>query len=322
MAKIKVAALQEVVEQLGPPMVLRWIRTESGLPGATLNRKLYQRSGHSSKRRSLTMLRWCAYCQEFQGETAPFEDFNLTHGICPKCLSEDAPRVDRRVEHAKSLRGLQERLMNSGKTENADAARALIDLAMEAGIRPVDVLMGLVSPALYSIGEQWSHGSVTVTEEHRFTAFCESAFDIIANKLGRAKAADLSDQLVDVILMNAYGNTHTLAIRFLSLWLRGLGIKVLLLEPPAPLAQLIRIIEKVQPTFILISVALANHIDGVSEIARSLERVNARIKPTLIVGGNAVKSGRATPIPDAIFLTDIRVMDDMILRNLGVSRNS
>lgn len=266
------------------------------------------------------MLRWCAYCQEFQGETAPFEDFNLTHGICPKCLSENAPRIDRRLEHAKSLRDLQERLMNSGKTENAEAARAMIDLAMEAGIRPVDVLMGLVSPALYSIGEQWSHGSVTVAEEHRFTAFCESAFDIIANKLRRA--ADRSDQLVDVILMNAYGNTHTLAIRFLSLWLRGLGIKVLLLEPPAPLAKLIRIIEKVQPTFILLSVALANQIEGVSEIARSLEGVNAQIKPTLIVGGNAVKSGEATPIPDATFLTDIRVMDDMILRNLGVSRNS
>lgn len=44
MAKIKIAALQEVVEQLGRPMVLRWIRTKSGLLGATLNRKLYQRS--------------------------------------------------------------------------------------------------------------------------------------------------------------------------------------------------------------------------------------------------------------------------------------
>ena len=32
------------------------------------------------------MFRWCSYCQTFIGESKPFEDFSLTHGICKYCL--------------------------------------------------------------------------------------------------------------------------------------------------------------------------------------------------------------------------------------------
>ena len=33
----------------------------------------------------LSMLRWCSYCQKYLGETAPLEDYRVSHGICQAC---------------------------------------------------------------------------------------------------------------------------------------------------------------------------------------------------------------------------------------------
>ncbi len=32
------------------------------------------------------MLKWCTYCQEFQGEVPPFDTLASTHGICQNCV--------------------------------------------------------------------------------------------------------------------------------------------------------------------------------------------------------------------------------------------
>jgi len=46
-------------------------------------------------------------------------------------------------------------------------------------MRAIDLLIGIIAPLLYQIGEDWKHGAVTVAQEHRFTAFCEKVLELI-----------------------------------------------------------------------------------------------------------------------------------------------
>ena len=98
------------------------------------------------------MLRWCSYCQEFQGEGPPYDDLRITHGICPSCeRTVDRFDTDDFV-HTRALQQIQSRLMDAGARSDAHTAAGVIADASKARVRPVDALMGLVAPMLYEIG--------------------------------------------------------------------------------------------------------------------------------------------------------------------------
>ena len=119
------------------------------------------------------MLKWCSYCQRFLGETPDFHNLNVTHGICTAC----APGADKFTEAdfqlAESLRDIQHQLREAGRRSDLHAAERIIENAAAANVRAVDVLIGIIAPALYQVGEDWRRGIIGVAEEHRFTAFCE-----------------------------------------------------------------------------------------------------------------------------------------------------
>jgi hypothetical protein len=98
------------------------------------------------------MLRWCAYCQEFQGEIAPFNTFTTTHGVCPACEAKGMGRLDSEIGNSHRLREIQGLLYEAGKTGDMAAASSIVRRALTAGLRPVDILVGLITPLLYLIG--------------------------------------------------------------------------------------------------------------------------------------------------------------------------
>ena len=93
-----------------------------------------------------------------------------------------------------------------------------------------------------------------------------------------------------------------------------------MLEPPRPHAQLIQTIQELQPKFLLVSLALAEQQDGLAKIAQSTNAIATELRPMSIVGGNAVKSGMVTPIQDSVFLSDLKELERMVLKQLGYSK--
>jgi methanogenic corrinoid protein MtbC1 len=254
------------------------------------------------------MLRWCAYCQRFQGEVAPFENLSHTHGICTHCKTNKLYLVNAQIEHAHKLRKIQDLLMQAGKVGDISVAHTLVNEALTVGVRPVEILLGLVSPSLYLIGEQWQRGAISVAEEHQFTSFCEKIFDVIDGRLRFAEPV-AGEEHVDVLLLNAHGNRHTLGIRTLSLWFKSRGISARILDPETSPEYLIEAIRQTRPKLILISIALADQRGGLLEIISLIDSIPSNIRPRVIVGGNAVKSGLMTPISGVTFLEDITQLE-------------
>src|SRR6202012_2861287 len=125
------------------------------------------------------MLRWCAYCQEFQGEIAPLDIFTTPHGTCPACQAKGMSQLDAEIGNSHRLREIQGLLYEAGKTGDLPAASRIVQHALAAGLRPVDILVGLITPLLYLIGIEWETKLITVADEHRFTSFCERGFELV-----------------------------------------------------------------------------------------------------------------------------------------------
>ena len=254
------------------------------------------------------MLKWCSYCQQFQGETSPYEDFAITHGLCLACESvhPDVFAVDV-VRQSDLLRRVFNSLYDAGRRNDLRAAQRLVEDAVAANCRPVDILVGVLAPLLYKIGEQWRSGDITVAHEHEFTAFSERVIDLIERTMPR-DGSPRPAGTPRFFLMNAPGNAHTLAIRILALWLEGRGICVPVIVDHLDLDGLARSIVEAAPRALLISMALADQFDSVAAISARVGALPDGLRPKILVGGYAVKSGMVRFMPGAELVTDISLL--------------
>jgi methanogenic corrinoid protein MtbC1 len=250
------------------------------------------------------MLLWCSYCQHFGGEVPPYDNLTITHGICADCEPTALTLSDSDFARVRTVRDVQDRLHQAGSHGDLEAARRIIEDARAVNMREVDVLIGIMAPLLYQIGEDWKRGAVTVAEEHRFTAFCERVLELVNVKVATVAPAPPAD----VLLVNAPGNRHTLAVRILALWLMHRDIPARAVEEPLDTEDVVALVGGTQPKLLLVSLALAEQTTGVAAIAGRVATLPEPIRPKIVVGGYAVKVGLVTAIPGADLMPDINLL--------------
>ena len=245
------------------------------------------------------------------GEIPPHDDFGMTHGLCSDC---EKSRIDlfsdREVERAIFLSDIFHRLFDAGRREDLETAEIVVGNAIAESCRPVDILVGMVAPMLYEIGEEWKRGALSVESEHRFTAFCERVIALIEarnNATGDADetAASPTSGGPLLFLMNAPGNRHTLALRILALWLRNRNMRVRIVDGETAVDGLLRDIAAERPRFLLISVSLHEQRARIAAVARAVATLPAAVLPRVIVGGYAVKAGLVRSLRGAELVADI-----------------
>lgn len=221
-------------------------------------------------------------------------------------------RLDSEIGNSHRLREIQGLLYEAGKTGDMATASSIIRQALAAGLRPVDILVGVITPLLYLIGIEWESNLITIADEHRFTTFCERVFELVELEVKAASEPISKIQPATVFLMNARGNDHILGVRILSLWLQSKGIKTRHLDPPPVAEMLFELATQTKPQAILVSLALEYQKEYIYSIAQMIERL-LHPRPTLIVGGYAVKQGLISHIPGALLLETMTGLDDFIL---------
>jgi methanogenic corrinoid protein MtbC1 len=253
------------------------------------------------------MIKWCAWCQQFMHEIAPYDDFSITHGLCASCKSKYKNLFAKDVvERANVLRELFYALFDAGRHEDFNAAARVVERAIEANCKPVDILLGMISPMLYEIGEEWKRGALSVEAEHRFTAFSEKVVQLVQARNSTATPIPTRSPLL--FLMNAPGNRHDLALQILSIWLKGRGVKVRIFEDDVRQDTLMQNITVERPKYLLISMAVTEQCDRVAEIAKTVHALRQDIRPKTIVGGYPVKAGLISSIPETELLSDISAL--------------
>lgn len=236
------------------------------------------------------MIRWCAYCQTYQGEVAPLESYELTHGVCDACSTQGKVGDDAAIAAIRPLARFHEALREQARDGFAASGETLLDTAVAIGVRPLDLLMGMLQPVLFEIGAAWERGALSVATEHRFTAAVESVASTARARMPRGTDARVTSS-PDVLLVGANGNYHTLGLQVVDLILLSGGRTCLLVEPGLPTSEVIELARATTPKILGISVALVEHGASVEEVAAAVDRWPADARPRLLVGGHAVMRG-------------------------------
>jgi methanogenic corrinoid protein MtbC1 len=250
------------------------------------------------------MIIWCSYCQIFIGETEPYHNFSLSHGICEQCEKSIATAHEKTINLARELGEIHKTIRSAARRNDLEAVELAIEHANAAGIRSADILMGVLSPLLYKIGLAWQRGNITIKEEHHFTEFAEKIYKLIAAKTQSALPPTNTSER-PILLMNTTTNAHNLGVRFVSLWLESLGLRSKIVEMPKNYHDLERNIHEYAPKFLLISLSIADQRDEVVSLVQGVHRLPKALQPKIIIGGYAVKTDSIEEIPGTFSIKDV-----------------
>jgi methanogenic corrinoid protein MtbC1 len=156
------------------------------------------------------------------GESEPLDRYELTHGICAACETGFARMYSDATRDAAML---FRRLVDAGSRGDPATAREFALEAAALGLGPSELLLGLVQPALYGIGERWERGEITVEDEHRFTAWCETLYGCVEKVLPKTGGGPR------IVLACVEGNAHSLGVLLLAAHLRGRDRDCVVLPP-------------------------------------------------------------------------------------------
>lgn len=250
------------------------------------------------------MYRWCAYCWKLLGERPPYADYSATHGICATCLARDATSDADAIARMRPLTEVFRALDDLAQRTDATSLDAVLGQARALGVAPVDLLFGVLAPALYRVGSAWEEGRLSPADEARFTRFCDVALDAMCrDQLQRAPPVSGRP----ILLTNAPGNRHALGIRMLTFALRERGHDARAIVEAPSLEWLERLVEILHPGAVGVSVALAEHLPFVGQVVEMIGRFDPTIR--VLAGGFGVRTEAAVSVEGAeVFVT----VDDLL----------
>lgn len=238
------------------------------------------------------MIRWCAYCQRYQGEVEPYDDYSVTHTICEACEAREA-YLSKEPPSLESIRRFLGRLGRVGTGPDPTAAE-LVAQGAALGLDPADLLLGIVQPVLYQIGDRWARSEATIAEEHRVTALCSALIQLIADADPNVAALRQAQQ-PEVLLVVAEDNHHTLGIQILEVLLIRNRISTLTIHPGLPAEETVRLARSFSPRVVAISAALPEQLQPALRVANRLAESTPGKRPLVVVGGLALRGESSLP---------------------------
>ena len=210
------------------------------------------------------MIQWCAYCQTFLREEAPFDRYEISYGVCTAC------RPNIQAFSAADQEGLEASVAFFIRLEDlslvgthAEVAK-ILDEGLHLGVRPTDLMMGMLQPLLTKIGELWAANKITVATEHRFSAFVA---DLVA-QVRISSGPEVPPASPALLLVTAEENYHTLGVQMADAYFATQGIPTLAMTPGLPTKEIIDLLDLHRPLALGFSVALPSQMKQVEEVVR------------------------------------------------------
>lgn len=239
------------------------------------------------------MFTWCAYCQRLIGETEPLSKYTISHGVCESCQKTVATYTPQRSTLV--ARDLFAELTRLGARGALEDGEPFVRSAIAAGLRPSEILVGLLHPALGDLGERWERGEISVADEHRFTAFASRVLELVPVPSAPEGAHP------PIVLTLLEGNEHDIGIRMLQRVAIEQGHPCTSIHPALPEDAILSLAEDLRPRMLGLSVSLPEMIPSAVEAYRRLNDT-AACHGRVVLGGYAFRQARP-PVPE-----DIRVI--------------
>lgn len=161
---------------------------------------------------------------------------------------------------------------------------------------------------LYQVGDDWEKGILSEADEHYITNIVRAGIHLIRLNALRNKTGKKA------IALAVHTEQHTLGIEMVSTILKEAGIETLYLGSNVPMKSLKKMLIDYKPDFLLLSITLNEHINGLEMMLDSLKVLNGH-KPLIVIGGQAgpyAKSNLAKE-PNIVFVDKLEELLDLVL---------
>ncbi|WP_245557544.1 MerR family transcriptional regulator [Deinococcus peraridilitoris] len=130
-----------------------------------------------------------------------------------------------------------------------------------------DVLIQVIQPVLYDIGDLWARGEITVAHEHQASTFLRGKIAQLLDAAGSPRWGPV------VVAACVPGEQHEIGLLMLSVVLRRGGLRVHCLGPNTPLADLALYAGQVGAEAVLLSANSQEALDGLPSQQTALDSV-------------------------------------------------
>jgi hypothetical protein len=243
------------------------------------------------------MIQWCAYCQRFLSEKAPFENYSLTHGICKPCTKFARSMTEEQRDKVKKLGDFQKTLQTLGQNQNYTEALLLIDQAVAQGIREVDILLGFLAPLLSEQSEINRHKGDFISDS--FSLFILKLIETLRQRTQSKKKFPV----FDILLAAQNDNQHLLGIQLLELWLCAESHSTKSISGSDD--EIINEFLKLKPKVLGLTLSEVSQVTAARHLMNKIKNLS-EIPPLFLAGGWAVKMGeiQASDLPEASLVAD------------------
>lgn len=140
----------------------------------------------------------------------------------------------------------------------------------------------IVKPSLYDLGNLWERGKISFLEEHLATAIVGRVMANIYTKFKKVR----EKSRLKAIVTSSPNEYHELGGRIVADFLEMNGWDVYYLGANVSSEKLIKLVKKIKPKIVAISVTMSFNIEKAAELIKKIKEVK-NVKPKIIVGGLA-----------------------------------
>lgn len=153
------------------------------------------------------------HCQKFIYETQPYQGYSASYRICESCYYSPDFRLDAKSICQHSL--IKSQIRQATKSRNVRELDVLLETALQAGERPIDLLFEVLLSCLSNTSEPWKSNKPSLSDEHIFTSYSTLLVEMLFSKFPARSHLRQSDS-PEVVLIPVEGNAQILALQMLE----------------------------------------------------------------------------------------------------------
>ncbi|MFP4139986.1 MAG: corrinoid protein [Planctomycetota bacterium] len=173
-----------------------------------------------------------------------------------------------------------------------DEVCSQLNAALEAGIKPVDVMnQGLVA-GMDAVGQRWKAGEMFLPEVIRSAKAMSGAMDILRPKLAETNVKTMGTFVIGTVLRDL----HDIGKDLVAMMMEGMGMKVINLGIDLEPDVFVNAVKEHKPEYLGMSALLTTTMPQMGEVINALKEAGIRDQVKIMVGGAPVTEEYAEEI--------------------------
>jgi corrinoid protein of di/trimethylamine methyltransferase len=190
-----------------------------------------------------------------------------------------------------------------------------LEAALDAGVKPVDVMnQGLVA-GMDAVGARWKAGEMFLPEVIRSAKAMSAAMDILRPKLAETNVKTMGTFVIGTVLRDL----HDIGKDLVAMMMEGMGMKVINLGIDLEPDVFVNAVKEHKPEFLGMSALLTTTMPQMGEVINALKEAGIRDQVKIMVGGAPVTEEYAQEIGADMYAANAAAAVDKVKESVNAA---